>query len=301
MKKIVLFLFPLLLLSCNNTKEDEPNNPKNDNTENTDLGYFNLIIANTSYLDDLYFSIEDLLYSNTLSPKSRVQIKYKILKDNQYSVTYKDIENNTRFFSIKNTVANKTYILSFNTSRNPEMVEYTGTYTLKVTNETVYSYKCVDLYNNSTYVINPSKSVDIKNLPCNLTNSIGFYTNYSSDNVKYTQYFMTFKKTIPDYVYTYEITKVPLCDDHNLCYLYLINKGTGNFRLLDRNKKELLSVAPGKTGVVAVPAGSNKIIIQQKDGYILYPDEYTFDGLIPKCGSVEFTVTDDECTWKAYN
>ena len=41
MKKIVLFLFPLLLLSCNNTKEDEPNNPKNDNTENTDLGYFN--------------------------------------------------------------------------------------------------------------------------------------------------------------------------------------------------------------------------------------------------------------------
>lgn len=139
MKKIVLFLFPLLLLSCNNTKEDEPNNPKNDNTENTDLGYFNLIIANTSYLDDLYFSIEDLLYSNTLSPKSRVQIKYKILKDNQYSVTYKDIENNTRFFSIKNTVANKTYILSFNTSRNPEMVEYTGIYTLKVTNETVYS------------------------------------------------------------------------------------------------------------------------------------------------------------------
>ena len=181
------------------------------------------------------------------------------------------------------------------------MVEYTGIYTLKVTNETVYSYKCVDLYNNSTYVINPSKSVDIKNLPCNLTNSIGFYTNYSSDNVKYTQYFMTFKKTIPDYVYTYEITKVPLCDDHNLCYLYLINKGTDNFRLLDRNKKELLSVAPGKTGVVAVPAGSNKIIIQQKDGYILYPDEYTFDGLIPKCGSVEFTVTDDECTWKAYN
>lgn len=26
-EKIVLFLFPLLLLSCN-TKEDEPNNPK---------------------------------------------------------------------------------------------------------------------------------------------------------------------------------------------------------------------------------------------------------------------------------
>lgn len=52
MKKIVLFLMPLLLLSCNNTKEDEPKEPEKEK-------YYELWFYPSNYYDlTLYFSMQ---------------------------------------------------------------------------------------------------------------------------------------------------------------------------------------------------------------------------------------------------
>lgn len=297
MKRIFLLsIISLFLYSC---VGDIPTdlNKGGDKTE-----YANLIIANTDY----YNSTLRLLCGDMVLPevsfRSKVKVPYPILPDNTYKVGYKDVLGENHVLSLGNLEANKTYILAVNPSaKRAEIAEYIGDFSMQITNKTSYPYTCLDIYNNKSYTIQPSKTALVKNLPCYITNTFFFQTNYPNDDIKYSQYFEDFKKIAVNKVFDYSITDTPRCDEYNLCVLQLINNSEDNFCLLDKNKKEILVVAPGNIGEVVSTAGSSTIYIRQKDGYIFYPDEYTFNEVIPKCGSVDFSVFDDDCTWKIYN
>lgn len=294
MKKFLsLTIITLLLSACNNINIDEPDLPLGGGSEDTEHFYITIVNFGS---DNLSFAIVEYAYMDEISYNSKIKLTIPIkAESNNYTVAYKDAYDTRKEFIIKNPSSNKHYILTFNAMRNPSFSEDIGGYSLRVTNKTKYQYLVTDPYNNSKYSIDPSTSQTLRNLPCNIDIPIKFETGYDDLDIKKALYYETFNKIRADYTFDYSITKSPTCEDYNLCYIYLTNNASDNFCILDSTGKEILSVAPGKHSFTAHTAGNNKLTIKQKDGYIFYPDEYTFNGSIPKCGSIHFTVTDDNC------
>lgn len=292
MKKLLLLLFPLIFSSCVGEIDKVPNGGE---SESSDTGTFYLTVANICDESDLSFEITTVLYSKQLKPKTKVKISCPILTNEIYTIEYTNAYNKTSYYFIKEPKNGVHYILTFNAMREPCFTEDSGTYSLRISNNTKYKYLSTDPYNNSTYSIEPATSQTLRNLPCNIDIPIKFETDYKDLDIKKVQYYEFIKKVRADYTFDYSITKVPTCEDYNLCYIYLTNRSSDNFCVLDSKGSEILTVAPGKVSFTAHSAGENALIIKQKDGYIFYPDEYSFNGTIPKCGSINFSVTDDDC------